>query len=173
MFCRRCSVPCSKELPAQAQGSSLHTEISAPGLDKTGCDLVLPALVSGVSAERLPLSDYASSAQQNSAKSNPGRPHHLGLAWQHRCHAACTVPAARLSAAAQPTRCLLQGAGEGACSTAALRSTNVALGLVCWWLLLQSYRMLHPGTTGRQALIMVSATACLPKLPACLTLKYV
>ena len=78
----------------------------------------------------------------------------------HRGSVACTLPAARLSAAAKQAQWLLQGAGEGACSTAALRSTNVALGMVCWWLLLQSYRMLHPGITGSQALTMVSATAC-------------
>ena len=73
-------------------------------------------------------------------------------------------------AAAEPAQCLLQGTSEGACSTAALRSTNVALGLVCWWLLLQSYRVLHPGVTARQALTMVSATACLPDLIACMPL---
>ena len=77
---------------------------------------------------------------------------------------------AGLLAAPKPAQCLLQGAGEGTCSTAALRSTNVALGLVCWWLLLQSYRLLHPGVTGRQALTMVSATACLPGLISCLPL---
>ena len=94
-----CPLQCAMLSRAACTGTGLgsaHIEALPQALRKTGRDphsCLLKSLVWRLCTCRLgDLVCCASSAQQNGKDLES---HHPGLVWQHRCHAACTMPAAR------------------------------------------------------------------------------